>query len=331
MTADLETIKALADAAQVKPVQTAQRGRKWAAAEILKAEFPEPKWAIPEIVPAGLVVLAGRPKLGKSWLALQMAVAVGSGGIVLGKRVAAGKVLYLAYEDSARRIQSRLQKQRATTDITVDFHFDFGELVGGSGVGRLIDEITANDYSLVVIDTISRALGKTDQQNAGEMNAIFGILQQIAISKNLAVVLVDHHRKSASDVGDVIDDVMSATSKTAVADAVLGLYRRRGERAATLKLAGRDVAEMELAITFDRDICCWQFQGDVGEVRADEVQGQIVEALRNFGGTSTVSEIARYLGKQPPNISRELNELASKGVVRRGDRAGKEIPWILAI
>ncbi len=329
MTADLETIKALADAARVKPVQTAQRGRKWAAAEILKAEFPEPKWAIPEIVPAGLVVLAGRPKLGKSWLALQMAVAVGSGGIVLGKRVAAGKVLYLAYEDSARRIQSRLQKQRATTDITVDFHFDFGELVGGSGVGRLIDEITANDYSLVVIDTISRALGKTDQQNAGEMNAIFGILQQIAISKNLAVVLVDHHRKSASDVGDVIDDVMSATSKTAVADAVLGLYRRRGERAATLKLAGRDVAEMELAITFDRDICCWQFQGDVGEVRADEVQGQIVEALRNFGGTSTVSEIARYLGKQPPNVHTEMTELAVKGIVKRGDKVGKEVFWVL--
>ena len=329
MTATLEAIKALADAAQVKPTQAAQRGRKWGAAEILKAEFPEPKWAIPEIVPAGLVVLAGRPKLGKSWLALQMAVAVGSGGIVLGKRVAAGKVLYLAYEDSARRIQSRLQKQRATTDITVDFHFDFGELVGGSGVGRLIDEITANDYSLVVIDTISRALGKTDQQNAGEMNAIFGILQQIAISKNLAVVLVDHHRKSASDVGDVIDDVMSATSKTAVADAVLGLYRRRGERAATLKLAGRDVAEMELAITFDRDICCWQFQGDVGEVRADEVQGQIVEALRNFGGTSTVSQIAGYLGKQPPNVHTEMTELAVKGIVKRGDKVGKEVPWVL--
>lgn len=57
--------------------------RVWSASDLLSATFPDPKFAVPELLPVGLVVLAGRPKLGKSWLPLQIAVAVGSGGMVL--------------------------------------------------------------------------------------------------------------------------------------------------------------------------------------------------------------------------------------------------------
>jgi RecA-family ATPase len=68
---------------------------------------------VPGLLPVGLVMLAGRPKQGKSWLALQMAVAVGTGGKLLGQDVPEGKTLYLALEDSARRIKSRLESQQA--------------------------------------------------------------------------------------------------------------------------------------------------------------------------------------------------------------------------
>ena len=46
------------------------------ADEILTAAWPEPVWAIPGLLPVGLTILAGRPKVGKSWLALQIALAV---------------------------------------------------------------------------------------------------------------------------------------------------------------------------------------------------------------------------------------------------------------
>ena len=67
--------------------------RLWTAAEILRAEFPEPKWAVPGLLSAGLNMLGGRPKLGKSWLSLQTAVAVGAGGKLFGRDVERGKVL----------------------------------------------------------------------------------------------------------------------------------------------------------------------------------------------------------------------------------------------
>ena len=79
------------------------------AADLLATEFREPKWAVPGLLPEGVAILAGRPKCGKSWLALGAAVAVASGSEALGNiECAEGDVLYLALEDTARRLQGRL-------------------------------------------------------------------------------------------------------------------------------------------------------------------------------------------------------------------------------
>src|SRR5262249_58141949 len=76
------------------------------AAELVAMELPEPRWAVEGILPEGVTVLAGKPKLGKSWLALNVALAVAGGGVALGAvRVEGGLVLYLALEDTRRRLQ----------------------------------------------------------------------------------------------------------------------------------------------------------------------------------------------------------------------------------
>ena len=156
----------------------------WSVAALLCAEFPEPKWAVPGLLPAGLVVLAGRPKLGKSWLALQIAVAVGTGGVVLTRQVEKAKVLYLALEDNPRRIQDRLGKQQSPANAAVDFHFEWPALVdkqGKVGTDLLVASIAAVGYKLVIIDTISRALGHADQLDQADMNVAFGALQRLAM------------------------------------------------------------------------------------------------------------------------------------------------------
>ena len=81
------------------------------AADLMKEDLPPVMWAVPGILPEGLSLLAGKPKLGKSWLALGLAVAKASGGVALGKiPVDRGEVLYLALEDNRRRLQNRLRK-----------------------------------------------------------------------------------------------------------------------------------------------------------------------------------------------------------------------------
>lgn len=299
---------------------------QWSAAELLAAQFPEPKWIVPGLITTGLTILAGRPKLGKSWLALQMAVGVGAGGQVLGRAVEQGKVLYLALEDNERRIQDRLRKQHASIHAQLDFHFEWSYLTEG-GAADLITAVDQHGYNLVIVDTISRALGKTDQMDQADMNVALGSLQRLAISREIALLLVDHHRKSASDVGDVIDDVMGATSKASVADAALGLYRKRGEKTATLRVTGRDIDDQELALEWDHDVFCWQMVGDASGVKTDTVQADIINAIREHGGKATAAQIAKFLGKQPNNISRELQELVAKNVVIRCEKVGRAVPY----
>ena len=81
------------------------------AADLMRMQLPEPRWAVNGIIPEGLSLLAGKPKLGKSWLALNIALAVATGGTALGSiHVEQGDVLYLALEDTKKRLQGRLDK-----------------------------------------------------------------------------------------------------------------------------------------------------------------------------------------------------------------------------
>ena len=74
-------------------------------------EFQPPRSVIPNFVPDGPTLLCGPPKIGKSWMALDWAIAVVTGGLALGRLpVEQGEVLYLALEDSDRRMQKRLGK-----------------------------------------------------------------------------------------------------------------------------------------------------------------------------------------------------------------------------
>ncbi len=82
--------------------------------ELLSTDWGKTKYIIPNLLPAGLAILGGDPKIGKSYLALQIAIAVGSGGEIFGEEVDKSPVLYVAYEDTFRRLKERVQKQGVT-------------------------------------------------------------------------------------------------------------------------------------------------------------------------------------------------------------------------
>lgn len=128
---------------------------------LLTSDWPEPRWAIPDLLPAGLTNAAGRPKVGKSWLLLQIALSVATGGIALGRRVEKGAVLYLALEDPPRRLAERMKKQGwpvGKTDADFLTLGGFAEQVGDlrkGGATTLARQIEARVYRLVVVDTLS--------------------------------------------------------------------------------------------------------------------------------------------------------------------------------
>ena len=85
-----------------------RRLESWSAPQLLAADFPPLRWAVPNLLPEGCALLVGAPKVGKSWAALDIALAVAGGGLALGAlRVETGPVLYLALEDGPRRLADR--------------------------------------------------------------------------------------------------------------------------------------------------------------------------------------------------------------------------------
>lgn len=86
----------------------ANNGNSITAAELQQLRLPQIKWIVPDLLPAGLTILAGSPKSGKSWLALDLALSVASGAEVLDQVTRAGSVIYYALEDSPSRVQARI-------------------------------------------------------------------------------------------------------------------------------------------------------------------------------------------------------------------------------
>ena len=307
----------------------APRAAEMAMAALLAADLPEPVWVVPDLLPAGFSILAGRPKQGKSFLALQLAVAFGTGGRFLDRPVPQGKVLYVALEDSPRRLQGRVREMGAPSDASVSFAFSWPAL-NAEGLDLLEDRVMADGLSLVVVDTLARAIGgRLDWDDVGAVTPLLGGLQQVALARDVCILAIDHHRKPGM-VADVVDDIMGSTGKAAVADTIWGLYRKRGDRGAKLRVTGRDVAECELGVVFDGRTLCWQVEETADGVRAGSVQAEILAALAKLGGKATTKELAQALERDARNVSPEIAELVAKRVVVKGERCGREQPYLLA-
>jgi hypothetical protein len=305
--------------------RTAEPKVTWTAEELLAAEFPPINWIVPSILSEGVAILAGRPKLGKSWLGLQLAHAVACGGNIFDQTVERGSVLYVALEDSERRLQRRMQLQHWPASATATFYTALAPLDAG-GLTVLQAAIEEGGYRLVVIDTLSRALsGKRNQNEMGEMTSLLSPLQRLALNKGAAILLIDHHTKARGANPDPVDDVLGSTGKGAAADSVMGFYRQRGEKAATLRVVGRDLDEdQSLPLEWDPQLCCWQLMRDTAGEPKETMQAQILSAIVRLGGQATKTHLAQALGKDKGNISREVDKLVDQGKLERGAKIGRD-------
>jgi RecA-family ATPase len=238
----------------------------YTAAELLKTEFPEPRWAVHGLLTDGLNILAGKPKQGKSILALNFAVAVAAEQKALNKfRTKKGTVICFALEDTFRRIKARLEKIMSFREQ--DLHnLVFYKKIPRMDQGGLKDlEKKIRKYPdilLVIIDTF--VLFRT--QNKGKSSNIYdndyrdiSLIKSLADKHSISILLIHHMRKSPSH--DVMDTFSGSFGLTGAADTLLALKRKGGRTDATLHITGRDVETTEYAIRFDPDSMSWENRG----------------------------------------------------------------------
>lgn len=328
-----EALQELAASAPVwQPVGAKKAKSGWTCEALLKAEFPPPVWVVPDLLSVGLAILAGRPKLGKSRLALQLAVAVGTGGMWLDRKVEKGTVLAILMEDSPRRIQRRLRQVKSPGDAAIRFEFGLAaSLNTGEGLDAFWALVDETNPKLVILDTLARCFGgKIDWNAVGDTVGALSSLQAEAMQRDICILFIDHHRKGTGENRDTISDVVSSVAKPGIADTIMGFYRSPGKKEWTLTVTGRDVEETELALSYDGLTACWQSLGDAESVRKDSVQAEVVAALTDLGGKATTAEIAEHTGMDRGNVSRTLGDLIAAGFVRRvTKKEGRNVPYEL--
>lgn len=291
------------------------------ANKILGTDWPEPAWIVPQCLPEGLIILAGKPKVGKSWLALQLAQAVSTGGEILGQTVDPGRVLYLALEDPPRRLADRMKKQNwsssAQTDFMVLGHFDsqIGDL--GRGGGEILaQQIRLKGYRLVIIDTFSRSITGDQKDNEIMTNAM-DPLQEIAHSQHCAVVMIDHHSKAKHMEMDVVTDIFGSVAKGAMVDTAWGFYRDPGIHGAVLAITGREVNEQKIRLSMNWEIGTWTTEGSsVDNLEMTHRRREVYDALQTLG-RATANEIAIAIDQDRGNTYRRLQDMVNAGLATR--------------
>ncbi len=287
------------------------------AAALMRKEFPEPRWAVSGLFPEGLTLVVGKPKLGKSWLALNAAIAVACGGYALGRvDVDAGEVLYLALEDTERRLQERLAVL-LDTEAPDSLHIatEWPTLADGA-VEHLNAWLSSHPATrLVVIDTFQRLRGPVSgNQNAYASDyTAAGELKRVADRHGIAVVVVHHTRKAAAD--DPLDTVSGTNGLAGAADTIGVMQREIGRSDATLYLRGRDVPEAEHALGFDAATCSWTLLGDAADYRVSEERREIITQLRDAPDPMSPKAIADALGKKAGAVRFLLHKMAKAGEI----------------
>ncbi len=298
--------------------------RVMTAQHILSGTWPEPAWVIPGLLPAGLTLLAGRQKIGKSWLALQLCRAVTYHLPVWERPAPAGSFLYLALEDTPRRLQGRMQKQiwgesaelkNSGFILRDQFEKQIGFL-DEEGSGILAEQIERQRPRLVVIDTLGRAV-RGDVNDYEVMTTALSPIQNIALQKNCAILIIDHHRKLFGGDIDVVVDILGSSAKAAVADTIWGLYKQRGSGQVKLGMVGRDVEDNMLTLAIDPS-GLWQLvqEGEDG-LEITPRRQEILDALAQIGPAS-VDLVAEAINQNRGNTHTRLQDLVDAGLVRRG-------------
>jgi hypothetical protein len=303
------------------------------AAELAAKVFPTITYTVPGYITQGVTLLAGKPKAGKSWLVLNIAEAVASGGMVLGEKVEQGDVLYLALEDSQRRLKRRLDQILPHSEKPARLHLatEWSRLDKGGteALEQWCDSVAKP--RLIIIDVLAKVRpqrGPNESFYDWDYRAITP-LKKLADQRGIAIVVVHHLNKLQVD--DPFDAVSGTTGLTAAPDSTLILVR--GPQGTALYGRGRDIEEIETALSFDPVHGVWNALGNATDVRrTDErkvILRVIAEAARlpsegnregNRPGEDRLlspREIADETGMKLQNVKVLLGKMVKAGEIKK--------------
>ncbi|MFF4790781.1 AAA family ATPase [Streptomyces sp. NPDC001276] len=317
------------ETAPIAPPKRERPRTAWTADQLMAAHFPEPKWAVPGILAEGVNVLAGPPKVGKSWLSLGLGLSVAAGGKAFDSvPVEGGPVLYLALEDTPRRLQTRMGKllggQPAPAGLTLVTECPPFPQGGTEAIAQWLERNP--DARMVVIDVFAKMRGQAPAGvSAYDADYVaVGYAKRLADHYGVAVVLVHHVRKAGSE--DFLTEVSGTNGIAGAADATLVLKRARGQADGILHVTGRDVDEAEYALSFQPASGAWHLlDGPVSDHTVSDTRATILQYVRAHPGAKPKDMAGELPHVDIDTIRRTCNRMADAGQLTK-DPGGRYYP-----
>ena len=268
----------------------------------------------------GLFVFAGAPKIGKSFLMLQIAYHVSTGLPLWEFPVSKSPVLYFALEDSYDRLQRRLYKMFGV-EGTDDLYLSIMSMQLGKGLDEQITWFLKKvpDTRLIIIDTLQK-IREPDGDNFSYGNdyEIMSSLKKIADTNGICILVVHHTRKQKAD--DAFDMISGTNGIMGAADGAFILQKeKRTSNDAVLEISCRDLQDQKLYLKRNVGNLQWEYERNETELWK-EPPDPLLEKIRNFltecGGIwcGTATELEEKLQSKlsPSALSMKLNVLASR-------------------
>ena len=273
----------------------------------------EIEFLIEDLLPAAcLLVLAGKPKLGKSLLSLLFAISIGLGKSLWNKKVTQGGVLFISTEDGEIRLKKRIWKMLGDPDkYNPNFHFYIGECILTDQ--KILEALKARIHQihprLVVLDPLIN-LFKGRELNSGEdMNEVLRSLQNLCKEIGTTILVIHHARKSGGD--DPLDVVQGSITIAGVADGILILKNLKGdvdEKRATLEVILKDAELPKTTVLKLDENLKWEVEGELQEIYGRNIEDEVVKALYEDNGL-TIQNLIQITGYEYKPLYRALLKL----------------------
>lgn len=274
----------------------------------------------------GAYLLAGSPKVGKSFLMAQLAYQVSTGLLLWGYKVRKTGVLYFALEDNYARLQRRLFRMFGA-EAAENLYFATHCKTANSGLEDQIRSFMREhpNTGLIIIDTLKRVreAGGADYSYSSDYD-IVSRLKAVADSYKVTMVIVHHTRKLEAD--DKFDMIAGTNGLLGAADGGFVLSKeKRTSNAAVLDVTGRDQEDQRLHLTKNPKTLVWELESVETELW-QEPPDPFLESIAAFLSSAgerwegTASELCSLLNLDcKPNVLSLRLSISSVRLLRDHD------------
>ena len=291
------------------------------ASQLLLMSFPPVQYLVEGLIAQGVTLLVGRAKKGKSWMCLDLAIAIASGGLFCGSiKCEQGQVLYLALEDTLARLKNRMEKMLGSDGEWSENLFleTRWEALDGACITNIEQWIASvENPKLVIIDTLAMIKPKKPMAES-IYEADYRVIQpfkELFSKHGISVIFVHHERKMAGE--DAFDSVSGSTGLTGAVDATVLLRSVGGQM--QLYTRGRDVEEQEVAVEFCKQSFRWQILGNAVDVRRSEERTAIINVLSEADAEMGLADVATLADMDKNNCKQLLLKMVRSGeVIKNG-------------